>query len=149
MYPLCPKLWTPQLKKCISCIPWSLLHVYNTETWQNLLNRPGSEPASQGTHTHTHTHTHTQIQRHHPISHFFDDCIHLQCMTFQNVSYVLAVTLMCKLISCSNYSTFLYAKYCWFLFALIHLFKNTLQTQDIFWQISLNALGELSSDNTV
>jgi hypothetical protein len=51
-----PKLWTPRLKKCISCIPRSLLHVYNTETWKNLLNRPGSKPASRGTHTNTHTH---------------------------------------------------------------------------------------------
>jgi hypothetical protein len=61
------------------------------------------------------------------------------------VSFGLAITLMCKLISCSNHSAFFDTKYCLFLLASIHLFKNSLQTRDIFRRISLNALGEFSS----
>ena len=141
-----PNCEPPWLKKCISCIPRSLLHVYNTETWQNVLNRPGSEPASRGTHTHTHTHTHTYRST---IQYLTFLMTTYTWSAFQNVSYVLAVALMCKLNSFSNYSTFLSAKYCWFLLTSIHLFKNTLQTLDIFWKISLNALGEISSGSTV
>jgi hypothetical protein len=40
-----------------------------------------------------------------------------------SVWYVLAVTLISKLISCSNHSAFCDAKHYWFLFASIHLFK--------------------------
>jgi len=99
--------------------------------------------AARDTHTHTHTHmhhTHARIQRHHPVTNastLSTTTLYLKCMAFRNVSHVLVVTLMCKLISCSKHSAFFDTKHCWFLLASTLIFKNPQQTGDIFWRISL------------
>ena len=58
-------------------------------------------------------------------------------MALRDVPHVSAIAVTCKLISCSNHSAFFDTNYCWFLLAPNYLFKNPLQTRDVFSRISV------------
>ena len=94
------------------------------------------------THTYTHTHTHTQSPpKVYKVYHIYTKCMALliQFHTF------LVVTLTCELISCFSHSAFFGSKYCCFILASNHIFKNPLQTSDVYSRLSCSALRELSS----
>ena len=91
--------------------------------------------------------THT-THRHHPtskVSTFPKTTCTWNGRHFVICNILFPVTLMCKLISCSNHSDFFDTKYCWFLLGSTHILKNSLEPGSTFGRISCIALREISS----
>jgi len=75
-----------------TCVHIEHTHTHHTHTYTHTYTHTTHTTHTTNTHT-THTQHTPQIQRHKPAA-------------FRNLFHVLVVTLMCKLISCSNHSAF-------------------------------------------